>query len=558
MAPMAQPWKHPQNGIYYFRREVPADIRSLIGKREWKVSLKTRSPQEARPRFAAESLKCEEAFAAARDQLAGRPRLLSADAPKLADRWARKVMEEWETAPEKLLDFLAEVEEGGSRYYVSAVDVVDTDSPSIRAQVTADIIRSSLASEGLPLPPEEDHVREVLESTFFSRWCDLCAMAYSRHTGDWRSQLSLPAADKPLTAEVSKQATKKLPTLSVAFEEWAQSKRLDKSSDKTIAEFTMVITRFIELFGDLPLNEITRSLCFDFREALLKIPVKGRGIRGLTAPGAIARAEAEGLETASPATARKQLRGLSAVLGYAMRRHEAMTEDPVAASGVISDLSRRIQRNKAIEAEEEKEYTRQELQAIFNSPLFVEGWKPPVSDFGEALYWLPLLMAYTGARREELAQMHVADVQQDEPSGIWFLYIRPGEDKSLKTLSSRRKVPLHDDLLALGFLEYVQTLEPTGRLFPKLKKHKSNGYGYAVGKAWARYVREVVKLDTQASPSHGFRHSFKTICRDVGIPKEVSDWLTGHSSGEVGDAYGSAPLARMARELKKFPNVAGK
>ena len=33
MAVMAQPWKRPQNGIYYFRREVPAGIRQVIGKR---------------------------------------------------------------------------------------------------------------------------------------------------------------------------------------------------------------------------------------------------------------------------------------------------------------------------------------------------------------------------------------------------------------------------------------------------------------------------------------------------------------------------------------------
>lgn len=38
MAIMAQPWKSP-NGIYYFRREVPAAMRDIIGKREWTVSL---------------------------------------------------------------------------------------------------------------------------------------------------------------------------------------------------------------------------------------------------------------------------------------------------------------------------------------------------------------------------------------------------------------------------------------------------------------------------------------------------------------------------------------
>ncbi|MFV3388142.1 DUF6538 domain-containing protein [Pseudomonas sp. NY15364] len=65
---MAQPWKHPQNGIFYFRREVPKDIRRVIGKREWKVSLKTRHLPEARLRFIGEAQRCEEAFTVAADR----------------------------------------------------------------------------------------------------------------------------------------------------------------------------------------------------------------------------------------------------------------------------------------------------------------------------------------------------------------------------------------------------------------------------------------------------------------------------------------------------------
>ena len=165
-------------------------------------------------------------------------------------------------------------------------------------------------------------------------------------------------------------------------------------------------------------------------------------------------------------------------------------------------------------------------------------------------------MIYTGARREELAQLLVADVRQDDDSGIWYLSIAPGEGKTVKTLSSRRKVPLHADLLALGFIDYRNSLTASGRLFPKLEEHPDNGYGHAVGKAWAKYLKEVVKLDSQASPSHGFRHTFKTLCREVGIETAVSDWITGHAAPNVGATYGSNPLCRMASELEKFPSIA--
>ncbi|WP_433995091.1 DUF6538 domain-containing protein [Afipia massiliensis] len=30
---MSRPWKHPDSGVYWFRRGVPADLRALVGKR---------------------------------------------------------------------------------------------------------------------------------------------------------------------------------------------------------------------------------------------------------------------------------------------------------------------------------------------------------------------------------------------------------------------------------------------------------------------------------------------------------------------------------------------
>ncbi|WP_313220177.1 hypothetical protein [Stutzerimonas nitrititolerans] len=65
-----------------------------------------------------------------------------------------------------------------------------------------------------------------------------------------------------------------------------------------------------------------------------------------------------------------------------------------------------------------------------------------------------------------------------------------------------------------------------------------------------------MKLQSAAKPAHGFRHAFKTLCREVSIPKEVHDWLTGHAASNVGDSYGSAPISRMAEELKKYPSIA--
>jgi integrase len=557
VAIMAQPWKHPQNGIFYFRREVPEDIRRVIGKREWKVSLKTRHLPEARLRFIGEAQRCEEAFTAARDQLAGISRVLPSDAIKLADRWAKAVLQEWETNPEKVNDFLAVSDTGSDLDYLPASDFVGMDTPVALTEALSGFIRHTLHQLNLPLPVPADPARRALEDAFYIRWCELCRLAFARHHGDWLSNLSLPAAEQPLTIERSaQQKDQHSPKLSEVFTLWADDKRqLDgdnPSTAKTISTFGATIAIFTELFGDMPVSRITRPMCQEFSSKLAKMPTKGEGTRGLSAPQLIAKAEAEGLPTASLVTVKNRLKSFSAVLAVACRLGY-IQENPVTAAGLIQRVARAAQKTQGIE---DKGYSQAELVTIFTSPLFTTGWKPARADVGEALYWLPLLMAYTGARREELAQLEVADVRKDDDLGIWYLSIAPGEDKSVKTQSSRRKIPLHKDLLALGFLEYKDSLPQQGRLFPKLEKHRQDGYGHSFGKLWSKYLKDVAKLDSQASPSHGFRHTFKTLCREVGIETAVSDWITGHAAPNVGATYGSNPLRRMANELEKFPSLA--
>ncbi len=552
MALMAQPWKHPDNGTYYFRRLVPDDIRAVVGKREWKVSLKTKDLAQARPRFAHESVKCEEVFRNARDHVEGRPVLLASDAHKLADRWASETLASWEANPEGVQDFLVVDQADG---VVAASDFLSDYTLDQAFGHVGHFIKDSLSTVRMPLPERSDRVWEVLVGEFSRAYRQVCHVALDRHRDDWRATSKFSAATLRLAhEEKAASAASKSPSLSIVFTGWSEDKVLNdgdnRSTQKTIGEFASAITRFIELHGDLPVDQISRVVCRDFRSNLFKLPTKGKGTRGKSAPELIEKAVVEGLPTAEHSTVNKQLRALSAVLGFANQVLGAIHENPVVASGLIQ-RSKKAARNQ--DDDDEKGYTLSELQQIFASPLFRGEWAPKKADFGRALYWMPLLMAYTGARREELAQLLVSDVKEIE--GIWCLDLREGEAQSLKTSSSRRKVPLHSDLMALGFLDYLRALPSDGRAFPKLKMHKANGYGHAVGRMWSRYL-DNIGVSSDASPSHGFRHTFKTLCRESQIPGEVHDWITGHASGSVGDTYGRNPVSRMAWELKKYPSLA--
>ncbi len=52
MIRMSAPFKDPRTGIYYFRKVIPSELRAAFGKREYKVSLGTRDPNDARSKMA--------------------------------------------------------------------------------------------------------------------------------------------------------------------------------------------------------------------------------------------------------------------------------------------------------------------------------------------------------------------------------------------------------------------------------------------------------------------------------------------------------------------------
>ncbi len=95
--------------------------------------------------------------------------------------------------------------------------------------------------------------------------------------------------------------------------------------------------------------------------------------------------------------------------------------------------------------------------------------------------WGTLVAMYLGARLNEVAQLHLADIV--ERDGIWCFDINTSEKattkKRLKNRQSARVVPVHPYLLSIGFLEYVQLLRSRGetRLFPEFPYTTHDGYG---------------------------------------------------------------------------------
>jgi integrase len=570
---MPNPYR-TSSGLFILRRRVPEALRTQLGW-EYKESLKTHDAGEARTRYAEAWTRSEDAFAAARAQLEGREALSEADVQQLAARWVRDHQADMERTGDfdKWL-FVGregswETPGGPSVDYAELMSVRRANEVGDEVDMTESaehLAKDYLRKQRIPFPVAGSRTWHSLTHAFKKAFEELSDLAAKRRSGDWAASVSLMphqalSMESGAAVSTSKEPQRQMKLLAL-FDLYAVTKRLDdgdgRSTKKTLATYRVVAERYVELCGDFPIERISRASVNEFRGKLAELPAKGEGIRGLSAPQLIAKAQAEGLPRISTATIRNNLRALSAVLSHGVGLGY-LNENPVLASGVSKGAAKAATR-EAKANRRRKDYSREELRAIFSSAIYTpEGWSAPRADFGRAWYWVPLLLFYTGARREELAQLRVADVvQRGEGAYLSLLEAEDDSDgdRGVKTEGSRRRIPLHPGLVERGFFDYVATLPKEGQLFPQLKPNKSGYYGANFGKRWKHYLDTVVGLEASADPAHGFRHTFKTLCREAGIPEDVLDAITGHAGGNrVGRGYGSMPFGRLVEEIAKFPTV---
>lgn len=196
---------------------------------------------------------------------------------------------------------------------------------------------------------------------------------------------------------------------------------------------------------------------------------------------------------------------------------------------------------EGIEPENEREpFTLEQIKRIFSKD---EGlFSPEISSLSggggyHARVWICLLSFLSGARLDELGRLTPADIEL-EP--VPHFCVRRG-----KTQSSVREVPLHPKLIELGLLNYVAAIRAAGHtsLWPNLKT-RSDVFSNSevLGKWFNRFIHETLKMPVSVV-FHSFRHTFKDMCRDALIPRDLHHALTGHLKSDddrknVGDDYG--------------------
>jgi integrase len=180
----------------------------------------------------------------------------------------------------------------------------------------------------------------------------------------------------------------------------------------------------------------------------------------------------------------------------------------------------------------ERDFTEAEQRMILSATLKSP---PPLMSAHKAAArrWVPWLCAYTGARVNEITQLRGTDVAEIE--GIWTIHITP-EAGTVKT-GIARTVPLHEHLIDQGFLTFAKIKE--GPLFynPDGRRKDDGRHPFKlVGNKLAQWVRDL-GLEQGVAPNHGWRHTFKTISREVQMPEAAADYIQGHANKSQGRKY---------------------
>jgi integrase len=309
---------------------------------------------------------------------------------------------------------------------------------------------------------------------------------------------------------------------------------------------------FIELCGDHELQRYDRASAQRFKDTLQALPAdygkaaefRGRSLLEIEQIDAERGSKAERLSTR---TVKRHFSALSGFWRWSIKEKLVM-ENPFTGFTFPSALRANEQRDM---------WTEEELAALFATPVWAgclsEGRRSTKGDLviKDEKFWLPLIAVYSGLRQEEVAQLHIEDIRKVE--GHLVFDINGRAPRKLKNRTAVRKVPVHSELIRLGFLEHINELGKAGadKVFPNLTPGGADQrLGHAFSKWFARYRRDV-GLYRKGLDFHSFRHTATTLMQRAGIGIAVIDELTGHvTPGETARYSHGLKMDQLARAIE--------
>lgn len=310
-------------------------------------------------------------------------------------------------------------------------------------------------------------------------------------------------------------------------------------SSHTIGQDRRSLELFVEICGDRPMANYNRRDVTKFLATLRKLPTnhgKSPKDKDLSIEDLIARADT----TNSPRISDKTVKRHWSALGQLFRYGADIGETTIGAKRDMLDEHGFAMGNPQ---DDREVWSTDDLLALFASPVwngchpFFRS-RPGESIIRDAKFWLPLMAPYHGNRLEEFADLRRKDIVQVD--GVVGINITD-DHRRLKTNRAKRLIPLHPELIRIGFLNYVNALpaDPEGPVFPDLDPQGADKKRGPAFTKWFGEYRKETGIYKDDVAYHSFRHLARTRIAshvktraDVRVQNYIFGWEFGKTEGD--------------------------
>lgn len=368
-----------------------------------------------------------------------------------------------------------------------------------------------------------------------------------------------PATANPVPPGDSTEETSSTPRRSKLLSEMValNLKNLGRGKPKAsspVGPRRYILDLVMAAIGDKPMSDVSTDdadTVADLLEAWPRNLANHPELKGLSPKRVVARARMLKLPIIQRSTQKKHLQAIMAFFNWA-----------VEAKEIEANPFRFIEGSRYRDdgAPKKERFSPQDLEAIFH--------RTHVARFTEPhKFWVPLIGLFSAMRVNEICQLFAADVQTEtvvDPDGhrheIAFFNISDArEGQSVKSVHSRRLIPIHSTLIKLGFLQYVADVRASGsvHLFPGLTWGQG-GPGRVVSRWFNKHLRKRCGVLDKTKSLHSLRHTVTTHADRARVPDSIIRTINGHSPGEGVDrktyvARGNLWECRNALESLPYP-----
>ncbi|MFA8384160.1 MAG: DUF6538 domain-containing protein [Pelagibaca sp.] len=314
-----------------------------------------------------------------------------------------------------------------------------------------------------------------------------------------------------------------------------------RMDDKTADSRRMSVKLFMFMCGLQLATEVEQHHLSIFVKALKTLPKNfNRSIHDRNKSYAEVAAEAKLLAGdklgRDPGTVNRHLETIGAVLTHARLQDKVPVDRDIDASALRVPETKRA-RNKR------DAFKQEDVLQLFSHPI----WRGSHSEIRrhvsgnvilkDGLYWVPLIVHYTGARLEEIAGLPTEALMLH--GDAWGFDIRPHAERRLKNVQSERLLPVHEHLVELGLIEHRNRIlaQDEEYLFPELRpKSPKLPFHKAMKYNWDKARKMQLGTDADSLTMHSLRHYVNIVLKsNKSVDKAVRLDIFGHAAQDLNE-----------------------